>query len=84
VSHLDSSYVDRLKRERDQWKAAALERQSALESVHKKLWSECSHDWQTPVDSMFSNEKFGEVFCKECGCPGEMTWETKQVYWPAT
>lgn len=42
------------------------------------------HEWREAVDSMFSNEKFSEVICTKCGCPGEMNNKTHELIWPAT
>ena len=40
----------------------------------------CVHDWKEPVDSMYENE----VVCTRCGCHGELSRDTGDVYWPAT
>lgn len=47
-------------------------------------WNACEHEWQELVDSMWSNEQFADVRCIKCKCPGEMTRETGDVFWPAT
>lgn len=46
-------------------------------------WHDCDHDWEE-IDSQFSNERFTEVRCKRCECPGQMDNRTGTVTWPAT
>lgn len=44
---------------------------------------QCDHDWEE-IDSQFSSERFTEVRCKRCECPGQMDNITGAVTWPAT
>ena len=46
-------------------------------------WDNCIHQWRV-VDSMYNSDKFEDVICTICGCPGERTIETDTVYWPTT
>lgn len=46
-------------------------------------WETCEHKWKE-VEAQDLSETFGSVECEKCGCPGEMTWATKEVFWPAT
>jgi hypothetical protein len=47
-------------------------------------WTKCKHEWVAKTDSQFHSEKFTDVVCPKCECPGEQNNETKEVYWPAT
>ncbi len=47
-------------------------------------WSDCQHTWEEEVDSQFSTERYTDVVCVDCGCPGQMDNETKNVFYPAT
>lgn len=47
-------------------------------------WDDCEHEWKVKVDSQFSNERYEDVYCTKCQCPGERFLETGEVYWPAT
>lgn len=53
-------------------------------AVPPVAWDKCAHKWIALVDSMFSNDRCEDVRCDICGCPGERTIETGDVYWPAT
>lgn len=46
--------------------------------------NKCEHKWQERIDSQFSSEKYGDVFCTKCGVCGELDRESGEVYWPAT
>jgi hypothetical protein len=50
----------------------------------RPAWDKCAHEWRELVDSMYSNERQVEVKCNVCGCPGERTIATGEVFWPAT
>lgn len=43
-------------------------------------WERCQHVWRFPVDSQGEND----VYCSICHCPGEVTPETGEVFWPTT
>ena len=47
-------------------------------------WGVCKHEWMALSDSQFSNELVEDVKCAKCGCPGERTIKTGEVFWPAT
>lgn len=32
-------------------------------------WQNCEHEWEE-VESQSSNDKYNDVRCKKCGCPG--------------
>ncbi len=46
-------------------------------------WNKCNHNWKR-IESQDLSEIYGSVRCEKCGCPGEMTWKTQEVFWPAT
>ena len=54
-----------------------------MKTAEQPNWSDCQHDWKES-EAQDLSEKFGNVVCVKCGCPGEMTWETDEVFWPAT
>jgi hypothetical protein len=46
-------------------------------------WHDCEHEWKE-IDAPDLSENYGSVVCVKCECPGEMTWATREVFWPAT
>jgi len=44
----------------------------------------CEHEWHAHTDSQFSNDVFEAVECVKCGCQGQQTIKTGEVFWPAT
>ena len=55
-----------------------------VEPTVRPAWVDCAHEWLALVDSMYSNEHQEDVRCSVCGCPGERTTATGEVFWPAT
>ena len=55
-----------------------------VEPSVRPAWDECKHDWRALVDSMYSSEHQEDVKCSVCGCPGDRTIATGEVFWPAT
>jgi hypothetical protein len=39
----------------------------------------CEHEW-VEVESIHSNEKFVDVKCTKCQCPGIRNEETSEIY----
>ena len=55
-----------------------------VEPSVRPAFDKCTHEWRALVDSMYSNEHQEEVRCAVCGCPGDRTIATGEVFWPAT
>lgn len=48
-------------------------------------WASCSHVWEE-ADGLGMADKFCDVECRKCGCPGEYSWSwgPGEVVWPTT
>lgn len=47
-------------------------------------WNECDHDWIVdPGDHDIGGNRT-QMVCKKCGCPGERSDDTGEIYWPTT
>jgi hypothetical protein len=47
-------------------------------------WKTCEHEWETDTGSWDCPLTEEQVVCKKCGCPGQRTIKTGEVYWPTT
>ena len=62
----------------------AIKKLEALMDAPPPTWDNCKHKWVSLVDSMWSNERVEDVRCDTCGCPGQRSIDTGDVYWPTT
>lgn len=47
-------------------------------------WDRCEHEWKVSNRDWDLPIEREEVVCVKCGCPGERTVKTGEVFWPAT
>ncbi len=53
--------------------------------INKNVWEDCcEHVWESPEDFQDLSLEYGTVVCSKCGCYGEITHATGEVFYPAT